>query len=157
MIGTNALWISHPQDTKQNPLIPVFRKSFEVRKGLLSATLEVTSHGIYHTKINGTEVTDHRFTPGFTSYYHRIQYQTYDITNFVNEGTNVWQTTVGDGWWRWHNNFGYTLSLKGEIALRYESETVIIPTDTSFDVTAGKVISSDYLKGEVFDNRVEIN
>ncbi|MBR2812554.1 MAG: family 78 glycoside hydrolase catalytic domain, partial [Solobacterium sp.] len=157
MISKEAVWICHPDDTKANPLIPVFRKSFEVRHGLLSASLAVTSHGIYHTEINGRKVTDHLFTPGFTSYYHRIQFQTYDITNLVNEGTNIWQTTVGDGWWRWHNNFGYTLALKGEITLRYEDRTERIPTDETFEASAGKLISSDYLKGEVFDNRVEIN
>ena len=157
MISPDAVWICHPDDTGKNPLIPVFRKSFEVKAGLLCASMAVTSHGIYHTEINGEEVTDHRFTPGFTSYYHRIQYQTYDITNLVNEGINIWQTAVGDGWWRWHSNFGYTLALKGEITLCYENETVTIPTDTSFDVTAGKVISSDYLKGEVYDCRIELN
>lgn len=157
MISTEAVWICHPDDRKNNPLIPVFRKSFEVRHGLLSASMAVTSHGIYHTEINGREVTDHRFTPGFTSYYHRIQFQEYDITGLLKEGMNVWQTAVGDGWWRWHNNFGYTLALKGEITLRYEDRTERIPTDETFEAATGKQISSDYLKGEVFDNRIEIN
>ncbi len=155
MISAEAKWISHPQDGKNNPLIPVFKKSFEIKKGLLSAVLSISAHGIYHAQINGKEVTDHLFTPGFTSYYHRIQYQEYDITDLLNEGENQWLTTVGDGWWRWHNNFGYTLALTGSITLQYDDETVVISTDESFDVTTGKLQSSDYLKGERYDNRIE--
>ncbi len=155
VIDTDAKWISHPQDGKDHPIIPVFIKSFEVKKGLLSASLAISAHGIYHTQINGKEVTDHRFTPGFTSYYHRIQVQEYDITALLKEGINIWQTTVGDGWWRWHNNFGYTLALIGSINLQYEGETVVISTDESFETTTGKLLSADYLKGEVYDNRKE--
>ncbi len=157
MISNQSKWICHPQDHKDHPLIPVFKKSFEVKKGLLSAVMNICAHGIYHTQVNGKEVTDHLFTPGFTSYYHRIQYQEYDITGLLKEGNNDWLTTVGDGWWRWHNNFGYTLAMIGSITLQYENETIVISTDESFDVTAGKVVSSDYLKGETVDNRIKLN
>ena len=157
MISDTSKWICHPDDYKDHPLVPVFRKSFEVKKGLLSASMNISAHGIYHTLINGKEVTDHLFTPGFTSYYHRIQYQEYDITDLLGEGENAWLTTVGDGWWRWHNNFGYTLAMVGSIELQYEDETVVISTDETFDVTIGKTVSSDYLKGEIVDNRIELN
>ncbi len=156
MINTKAKWISHPEDGKNNPLIPVFKKSFEVKKGLLSASMCISAHGLYVTQINGKRVTDHLFTPGFTSYYYRIQYQEYDITDLLTEGENQWFTMVGDGWWRWHNNFGYTLAMIGSIALHYEEETVVISTEESFDVTTGKLQSCDYLKGEVYDNQVEL-
>jgi len=155
MIGKEAKWISHPEDGKGHPLIPVFKKHFEIKKGLLCARLSISAHGIYHVQINGKEVTDHLFTPGFTSYYHRIQYQEYDITGLLNEGDNEWLTTVGDGWWRWHNNFGYTLALIGTITLQYEAETVVVATDRSFYVATGELLSCDYLKGEVYDSRRE--
>ena len=101
MISDTSKWICHPDDCRDHPLIPVFKKSFEVKKGLLSASMNISAHGIYHTLINGKEVTDHLFTPGFTSYYHRIQYQEYDITDLLGEGENAWLTTVGDGSIRW--------------------------------------------------------
>ena len=48
-------------------------------------------------------------------------------------GENLWQTTVGDGWWRWNNNFGYRLALWGQLELTYADKHVdTIGTDESF-------------------------
>ena len=82
-----------------------------------------------------------KFTPGFTSYYHRIQVQRYEVTSLLHEGENRWQTTVGDGWWRWNNNFGWVLALWGELALNYTDGTVqTIVTDTDFAVGTGAIL-----------------
>ena len=40
----------------------------------------VTSHGLYEMHLNGRRVGDQLFTPGWTSYNKRLQYQTYDVT-----------------------------------------------------------------------------
>jgi alpha-L-rhamnosidase len=61
---------------------------------------------LYEAELNGAPVTENKFTPGFTSYYHRIQVQSYEVKSLLHEGENRWQTTVGDGWWRVNNNFG---------------------------------------------------
>lgn len=149
-----AQWIVHPDDNRQTRLVPVFRRRFEVRKNLQSARLYITSHGLYHAFINGQEVTDHKFTPGLTSYYYRIQYGTYDVTPLLSEGTNVIGMVVGDGWWRWNNNFGYQLALFAQLELFYEDGTKdVIPTDERFQVSTGSIVLSDPQKGEVFDAR----
>ena len=122
-----AKWIRHPLDSDENRLVPVFRRCFAVKPGLAEATLRITAHGVYEAELNGKPATDHRFTPGLTSYYHRIQVQAYDVTALLHEGENLWQTTVGDGWWRWNNNFGYRLALWGQLMLTYtdgSSETI---------------------------------
>ena len=62
-----ALWIAHPNDSRETRLVPVFRKPFSVRKGLLSARLSLSAHGVYEAEINGRPVTADRFTPGLTS------------------------------------------------------------------------------------------
>lgn len=65
----------------------------------------------------------------YTSYYHRIQYQTYDITKLLSKGENTWSVEVGDGWWRgntggmYKNNFGYKLQFIGQIVLEYDDGT----------------------------------
>ncbi len=154
-MNDKAKWICHPQDGDNNRLVPVFRKSFFVRKGLRSASLSVSAHGLYEAELNGQAVTDHKFTPGLTSYYHRIQIHTYDVTDLLLEGENLWQTTVGDGWWRWNSNFGYRLAMLGVLELRYADgidETVY--TDETFEVGVGPVLRTDLQKGEVFDARL---
>ena len=151
----NAKWISHPGDGENTPLVPVFLRMFCVKGGLCSATLHITSHGLYTTQINGEAVTEDKFTPGFTSYYHRIQVQSYDVMKNLRLGENIWQTTVGDGWWRWKNNFGYTLSLCASLELKYEDgNTDYINTDENFLVSCGAIISSDMQKGELYDARI---
>lgn len=148
-------WICHPCDGDGNYLVPAFRKRFRVKNGLQKATLSMTAHGIYEAELNGQPVTDHRFTPGLTSYYYRIQVQTYDVTKLLHEGENLWQTTVGDGWWRWSNNFGYRLALWGALELSYaDGSSEIIGTDESFEVGTGPVVKSDLQKGETYDARI---
>jgi alpha-L-rhamnosidase len=150
----NAKWICHPNDGRETPLVPVFRKKFEVGDGLVSAKLHVTAHGIYEAKINGKAVTEDKFTPGLTSYYYRIQVQEYDVTDLLAEGENTWQTTVGDGWWRWRGNYGYRLALLGWLELAYEDGTNVVATDEGFEVGIGPVVKTDLQKGETYDARL---
>ena len=150
-----AKWICHPEDGDENRLVPIFKKAFITKPGLRSACLCITAHGVFEAKINGQAVTEDKFTPGLTSYYHRIQVMHYDVTSLLREGTNVWQTTVGDGWWRWHNNFGYRLALWGQLELTYEDGTMeVIATDESFDAGTGPVVKTDLQKGETYDARI---
>lgn len=149
-----ATWICHPDDDRETRLVPVFRRIFQVRSGLKSASLRLTAHGLYEAEINGCPVTTNKFTPGFTSYYHRIQVQEYDVTALIRESGNELCVTVGDGWWRWNNNFGFTLALWGELKLCYGSETVVIATDNAFEVATGPIIRTDLQMGETYDARI---
>ena len=112
-------WICHPADKRETRLVPIFRRCFEGEPGLKRAVLRLSAHGIYAAELNGRPVTENKFTPGLTSYYYRIQVQEYDVTSLIKEGDNELRVTVGDGWWRWNNNYGYTLALWGELTLRY--------------------------------------
>ena len=153
-MNASPQWICHPEDNRETLLVPIFRKSFPVREGLLKATLQLSAHGLYEAKINGQLVTEEKFCPGLTSYYYRIPYGEYDVTGLLKEGENCWETTVGDGWWRWNYNFGPRLSLWGSLKLEYEGETEIIQTDESFDAGTGPLLRSDLQQGETYDARI---
>jgi alpha-L-rhamnosidase len=56
--------------------------------------------GLYELRLNGQRVSDAVLTPGWTSYDHRLQYQTYDVTGLIAEGDNVMGALLGDGWYR---------------------------------------------------------
>ena len=45
--------------------------------------------GSYEAEINGARVGDHVLAPGWTSYRHRLRYQTYDVTDLLREGANA--------------------------------------------------------------------
>ena len=149
-------WICHPGDNRETRLSPIFRRLFTVKNGLESATLRLTTHGVYEAEINGKRVTDQKFTPGLTSYYYRIQVQEYDVTALLTEGGNLLSVSVGDGWWRWNNNFGYTLALWGELTLTFaDGSTEVVATDESFEVGTGPVVKTDLQMGETYDAQIE--
>ena len=149
-------WICHPLDNKDSRLVPVFRRKFKVRKAPEKAMLRLTAHGVYEAEINGRSVTKNKLMPGLTSYYTRIQVQEYDVTALLQGDDNELRVTVGDGWWRWNNNFGYTLALWGELRILYADGSVeTLSTDESWEVGLGPVMRSDPQKGESYDARVE--
>ncbi|MEH7418882.1 glycoside hydrolase family 78 protein [Neobacillus drentensis] len=144
---------------------PYIRKEFSVKKGLVSARAYMTSRGLYHFYINGTEGTDHLFNPGFTSYYKRLQYQVYDITKLLQEGNNALGVILGDGWWRGNvgignlkNNFGYKVAFLGQLVLSYDDGSKeIIGSNSTFKTSYGPIQKSDLKAGEVYDARINIS
>ena len=71
-------WITVSRDT--DSICPVFRKMFAVEKAMKKAEMEITALGIYEAEINGQRVSNFVLAPGWTSYDHRLQVQTYDVT-----------------------------------------------------------------------------
>lgn len=144
---------------------PYIRKEFVVKKGLVAAKAYMTAKGLYRFYLNGVEGTDHLFTPGFTSYMTRLQYQCYDITSFLREGCNALGVILGDGWWRGfsgagnlRNNFGYKLAFLGQLVLDYDDGSrEVIGSDNSFKTSQGPIVRSDMKAGETFDARVNID
>lgn len=57
------------------------------------------AHGLYEVYINGVKLGDEYLTPGYHSYDLLQQYQTYDVTDFLIEDTEV-SFIVGNGWYR---------------------------------------------------------
>ena len=150
--------------TKASPA-PVLRKEFNINKNIISARIYATALGLYELKINGLRVGDAFFTPGWTSYKKRLQYQTYDVTPLLNSGENVLNAVLGDGWFRGHlagwfpnnrNHFGEKLALLMQMVVEYEDGTTqIICTDDSWDCSTGPVLASDIYNGETYDARLE--
>lgn len=162
-----AKWIEPEDDIDIDAYkpAPYIRKEFTVKKGLVSARAYMTAKGLYSFYVNGRQGTDNLFTPGFTSYYKRLQYQAYDITNLLQQGVNALGVILGDGWWRGStgamdikNNFGYKLSFLGQLVLNYDdgSQETIVSDDT-FKTSYGPIAKSDMKAGEIFDARINIS
>ena len=74
---------------------PLVRKQFKLDGPVASARLYITAHGLYRAEINGQPVSDDAFTPGWTSYHHRLRYQTYDVARLLRDGANVLGAQLG--------------------------------------------------------------
>ncbi len=106
---------------------PLLRHEFEIRPGVISARLYVTALGVYEAQLNGAIVGDHVLAPGWTSYHHRLRYQTFDVTELLHEGRNAIGAILGDGWFRgrlgYHggrrNIYGDRLALLVQLEIEY--------------------------------------
>ena len=158
----NPIWICPKQDLGDLPA--VFGKDFLLEKKAIShASLLVTAMGVYEAKLNGERVGDFVMAPGWTSYYTRLQYQEYDITNLLLAEENKIEITVGKGWYRgrlpgWGgSSFQDGLKkrpcgLTAQISVSYsDGSTQIISTDESWRVSDGPVRFSEIYDGEIYD------
>jgi alpha-L-rhamnosidase len=79
---------------------PVLQSAFDLPDGVVKARLYATAHGLYTAWLNGQRVGDQLLAPGWTSYAHRLRYQTYDVTDLVRAGGNNLAVLLGNGWYR---------------------------------------------------------
>ena len=159
-----AMWItpSWEEDKTSSQPSPVLRKEFDVRGAVQSARAYVTSLGLYEMELNGKRVGDELFTPGWTSYKKRLQYQTYDVTEQLKTGENAIRVTLGDGWYRgylgWRdrrNVYGDTLALLLQLRITYEDgREQVVTSDESWEAAKGPIRKSDIYMGEEYDARV---
>ena len=167
-----AKWITdgeyHFTEKKISPKTMTFRKKIHCEKKIAKARMYVTALGIYEMTLNGEKVGDIYFAPGFTSYKHQLQYQTYDVTEQLKsaEGMeNELIAIVGGGWAvgsftykRVNRNYADRQALLCELRIAYEDGSEeIIGTDESWDVTLdGAVKETEFYNGEVYDATVDM-
>ncbi len=166
LLNTNdwkAKWIQPGFADTVGQASPMFRKQFSTDKKIKSAAVFITAHGLYEAQINGHRIGDDYFTPGWTSYNKRLQYQEYDVTNLVKQGSNAIGVILGDGWYRGHlawddnkNIYGKDISLLLQLMITYnDGSTKTIVSDESWKSTTGSIISSGIYDGETIDARLE--
>jgi alpha-L-rhamnosidase len=160
-----AYWIEPDlleDPTKANPA-PMLRKEFHLEGTVVQARVYVTSRGLYELHLNGERVGDRLFTPGWTAYAKRLQYQTYDVTPQLRSGANALGAVLGDGWYRGtlgfpdrRNYYGDRLALLIQIEVKYsDGRTQSVVSDGSWKAATGAILSSDLYNGEVYDARLE--
>lgn len=143
---------------------PLFRKEFQLSKKIKSATLFITSHGMYEAFLNGERVGNDYLTPGWTSYNKRLQYQVYDLTEMVSQGKNAIGVQLGNGWhssilgWEKNNEiYANERSVLAQIEINYEDESQeIILSDTNWKTKLGPIQYSEIYHGETYDARLEM-
>ncbi|KAK6496065.1 hypothetical protein TWF481_002089 [Arthrobotrys musiformis] len=97
--------ITTPWDLEnwENPKpVTVLRNAYHLKskpRGF-EARAYATAFGVYAIFINGKRVGDSIMEPGWTEYSRRVSYQTYDITDLLRLGENIFTVYVADGWYR---------------------------------------------------------
>jgi alpha-L-rhamnosidase len=145
--------------------VALLRREFLLEKPVVRARLHATAHGVYEAELNGAVVGDHVLAPGWTSYPHRLRYQTYDVTDLLGEGTNAIGAQLADGWYRGYLGFTGRKGVYGDrtglfLQLEVEhpdgSRTVVVTDDGWRATTAGPLTRAGLYKGEAVDFRREL-
>lgn len=138
-----------------------FYRKFTV-KSVLNARLYITALGLYEAYINGKKVGDEYFTPYCDDYRYLLQYQTYDISEYLRSGENEIVVLCGNGWHggRCPTNgengigaFGKGFLLSAEIV---SDGKTVLTTDEEWKEIQSPVIFSEIYDGEIYDARKEI-
>ncbi|MES2476375.1 MAG: family 78 glycoside hydrolase catalytic domain [Verrucomicrobiota bacterium] len=155
---------NYPADLASASAVPVLRKPFTVTKSVRKATMVVTALGLYELHLNGSRVGDHVLAPEWTDYSKRLNYQVYDVTSQLVSGQNVIGAQLANGWYSGHiGNGGYQFwgvspALLAQLEITYDdgsSERIV--SDGSWKISTSPTLATDFMLGEDYDARREIN
>ena len=141
---------------------PFLRKSFAVSSPSGAETLRISALGLYRAFINGKRVGADLMTPGWTSYWTRLSYQTYAVGDLLKAGDNTIEIWLGDGWYRsrmmWPrseilNTWGDRVAAIAE--LTDGGGKVLVATDESWSSGLAPIVKSGIYFGESYDARGE--
>lgn len=135
------------------------------RMGWTLATLTIMSK--YEACINGNRAGDAYMAPGWTSYQHRMQYQTCPVTESLKAGENWIEVTLGNGWYKGYlgfdakpDNYGNRTALpekegvicvgSGDYHYEYATATSLDQERFTLDSTLGELVAED-LGRKTFD------
>lgn len=147
-----------------DPLRPIrFRRTFVAPSDIVRARLYVSSLGIHITEINGRPVGDSVLAPGWTSYQHRLLYETFDVTAHLRAGPNAIGVTVAEGWYRGRIGFdggrreiyGGHIGPIAQLEIhRADGSLETVATDASWRAAHGPHLSAGLYDGETYDARL---
>ncbi|WP_163712584.1 glycoside hydrolase family 78 protein [Mangrovibacterium lignilyticum] len=148
---------------EERAIVPLFRKEFAVDKSIASATLFVSGLGQYEASLNGQKVGDAFLAPGWTHYDKTALYNSYDVTELLQNGDNVLGAIVGNTFH--YNNreryrkliiaYGFP-KLICKLQLKYADgriQTVI--SDDSWKTSPSPITYSGIYGGEDYDATLE--
>ena len=159
-----AEWVrpAGPADTAGARPVATLRGDFRLDRDVDRARLYATARGLYALEVNGQPVGDQVLAPGWTSYGHRIQYQTYDVSHLVRAGANTLGALLADGWYRGHlgwegarNHYGDATALLAQLHVVYaDGREATFGTNRGWRATReGPYRMADLYDGETYDAR----
>ncbi|HKJ43626.1 MAG TPA: family 78 glycoside hydrolase catalytic domain, partial [Sunxiuqinia sp.] len=148
---------------KRRPVIPYFRRQFDLTKNIASATLYISGVGQYDAYLNGSKIGDAFLTPGWTDYDKTVFYDTYDVTSMLQQGENAVGVIVGNGFYNVNREryrklvIAYGMpKMICKLAVTYDDgSTTALISDSSWKTSPSPITYSSIYGGEDYDARKE--
>ncbi len=147
---------------KLSPVPSVFYRILSLNGEISHAEIHCTAMGVYDICIDGRRISEDYFAPGFTSYRHYLQYQTYDVTELL-KNDSVITVTVAGGWAVGAFNYNRKsriacdrCSLLFALEVTYkDGKKERVVSDRNWRVSeAGPLRFAEWYDGEIFDANI---
>ena len=150
------------------PPVYYLRREFEVKGEVARARLYATSLGMSAGFCNGEAVSDELLSPGWTDYFDRVYYRTYDVAALLKPGKNALGFKLASGWYAgrisniWNKGlptYGSTPKLRAMLVVDYaDGVSEVIATDKSWRwADTGRERYSEVYEGECCDYRMSLD
>ncbi len=87
-----------PDTIEHNGRSLLLRTEYECPNEIKNARVFVTGLGFYELYMNSKKISDHVLAPAKTNYREEVLYDTYDVTEILNNGNNAIGIHLGNGW-----------------------------------------------------------
>ena len=154
----SSKWIKAPEMREE--ACYEFYTAFLPKQKVKTATLHITAIGMYRAYMNGSRVGDELFTPYWTEYTKRVQFQSYDVTALLTE-CNELCVLIAEGWavgeirsgGDWRQHYADHASLRFALSVTYEDGlTEEIVSDERTKVRTSQILSTSIYHGETVDH-----
>jgi alpha-L-rhamnosidase len=172
-IGLDSTMNSGKLTTKTRLSARYLRKEFSLNKNIANARLYISGLGLYECYINGLKINNDIFAPTATDYSKRVNYNVFDVREFLRESENTIGVILGNGRFfsmRMGNvpggqpldgpaieHYGFPKLLM-QLDIQYDNgETTSILSDSSWKITAdGPIVANNEFDGEEYDANLEM-
>ncbi len=136
---------------------PYLRKTFAVQKKVQQALVFVSGLGQYELYLNGRKVGNDFLAPGWTTYSKTCLYNTFDVTDQLQQQENVIGAIVGNGFLNINRERyrklviaqGYPM-LRLKLLIRYtDGSSSEVLTDNSWKAAPSPVAFTRYMEGRL--------
>jgi len=142
------------------------RREFPVARKVLRATTYICGLGFFDLYLNGRKVSDHVMDPALSDYRKAAYYLTFDVTPFLQAGTNTFGVALGNGRFFAPRlktpaptvTYGYPkLLLQTEIAYDDGTTSRVLSDENWKLTTQGPIRANSEYDGEEYDARMEMD
>lgn len=159
-----AKWICRGE-AKQDSPAPYLRKSFSLKKSVQNASLHICGLGTGEYYINACPVTEDVLVTPITKYDSTVIYSTFDVTELLIVGENVFAAVLGNSWYNitQYDEWNYKCApwcdvpkLIFQLDIIYnDGTTETINSDKSWKTADSPIVFNQVRYGVHYDARME--